>query len=528
MTFPGKIAAAVKRVPPQVFLCLLVLAVMFPVLNNGFVNWDDADYITGNQALRGAWLDALTCFLGYYQPLTVLTYKAEFVLFGLDPFPYHFTSLILHLICCVSAFYLFIALGARRSSAFIGALLFGIHPVHVEPVAWISGRKELLWGIFAFWTLICYIRFIDTRLNKFAVWSLLFFVLAVLSKPFALVIPFAILLIDHYRGRAVNSELLIEKFMYFIIALPLFLLSYSPSGFLMREGGGGSVFTFFSGLVSSFKSGVFYVQKLILPSNLSALYPAIKAPGSPARYLFLLLLALISFAALAWALRRLRANKAAGGDESPGAPRKIVFGAGFFLVMLFPALLLSTPADRYNYVPSAGLFFLYGEFISWLYGIAREKAERPLPLKWLFSALVLVHFLILSAGSVLRIPAWKGSMTLWNDVVNKYPLEHLSYYERGNTYAAAGEYGRALADYDRSLALFPGFWKAWNHRGAVFARMKEFDKAIAAYTMGLRLNPASAELLLNRSRVFILKGDYALAADDYNQAAALRRPPPVR
>lgn len=532
ISYFGKIAAAVKKVPPQVFLCLIILAVMFPVLKNGFVNWDDADYIIENPALRGSWLDALTCFLGYYHPLTILTYKAEFVLFGLNPFPYHLTSLVLHLIGSVSAFYLFLAFGAGKRSAFIGALLFGIHPVHVEPVAWISGRKELLWGIFSFWTFICYFRFIDTRLNKYAVCSLLFFVLAVLSKPFALVIPFAILLIDHYRARTVNAELLMEKILYLMIALPLFLLSYAPSGFLMRgESRGG--FAFFSGAASSCKSVAFYVQKFILPSKLSALYPAIKVSGDPAEYVFILLAAIISVSALGWRLRRSLslsrpsaerpAVQSPGGDRTPGPCRKTVLGAGFFLITVFPALLLSTPADRYDYVPAAGFCFLYGELISWLYGIASERAV--LSLKRAFSALVIVHLFVLSAASVLRVAVWKDSMTLWNDAVNKYPLEHLPYYERGNTYAAAGEYGLALADYTRSIARFPGFWKAWNHRGAAFARMKELDKAIANYGMGLRINPSSAELFLNRSRAYALKGDYARAAEDYNRAVALRRPP---
>ncbi|MEK7721441.1 MAG: hypothetical protein AAB359_03530, partial [Elusimicrobiota bacterium] len=143
-----------RKIPFPALLCLIVFTVFSTALKNGFVNWDDAQYVLSNPALRGSWLDALGFSPGYYHPLTTLTYKLEFVLFGLNPFPYHFTNLILHLIACVSAFYLLTALGTRRQAAFIGALLFGIHPVHAEPVAWISGRKELLWGIFSSWTLV--------------------------------------------------------------------------------------------------------------------------------------------------------------------------------------------------------------------------------------------------------------------------------------------------------------------------------------------------------------------------------------
>src|SRR3989339_369588 len=123
MTLLGKFLLLVKKIPLPLFLCVIVLVVMSPALKNGFVDWDDVQYIISNQALRGPWSGVFTAFPGYYHPLTILTYKIEFVLFGLSPFPYHLSNVLLHLAACVSAFCMFRALGARGGSGFMGALL---------------------------------------------------------------------------------------------------------------------------------------------------------------------------------------------------------------------------------------------------------------------------------------------------------------------------------------------------------------------------------------------------------------------
>ena len=381
MTLLGKFLLLVKKIPLPLFLCVIVLVVMSPALKNGFVDWDDVQYIISNQALRGPWSGVFTAFPGYYHPLTILTYKIEFVLFGLSPFPYHLSNVLLHLAACVSAFCMFRALGARGESAFMGALLFGVHPVHVEPVAWISGRKELLWGLFAFWTIISYLKFVNTGRKRFIVGSLLFFILSALSKPFALALPFVILLTDYCLHREWNRQLLAEKAMYFMIALPLFLLSYAPSGFLLHNDTGLS--GAFSGALAACKNTLFYLQKLVLPMDLSALYPQLTLSESRAGYLCVFSLIAVSLAVLAFRPGQSArpSGPAAEGsadrkrrkEKNPEPFRKLVFGAGFFLAMIFPALPILVPADRYNYVPAAGLCFLYGEFTLWLYGVICES-----------------------------------------------------------------------------------------------------------------------------------------------------------
>ncbi|MDO8803064.1 MAG: tetratricopeptide repeat protein [Elusimicrobiota bacterium] len=517
-----KVPVFPKKILLPAALSVLVLAALFPVLNNGFVNYDDPQYVLSNPALRGSWVEALAFSPGYYHPLVTLTYKAEFSLFGLAPLPYHITSLALHLACCLSVFYLFSMLGWRRWPAFLGALLFGVHPAHVESVAWISGRKELLWGLFSFWTLGSYLKFIDTGKNRFFILSLFCFILAVLSKPFALMLAFALPLADHYRGRAFSATLLLEKAPFVLAGFSLFLLSWVPSGFLLNSGSG--FYLLFIYAAGGLKSLLFYAGKLALPASLSAMYPPLSLPAVSAGWLFLFFAAA---AALYGAWRILRGQK----DEA--LTKAVVFCLGFFLITIFPALLVVPPADRYSYVPAAGLFFLYSFLVQRVYeGLVRRRAEasaadvkggRPR----LFSsgrvliALVAVHCVVLGAASFKRAAVWKDSFSMSDDVLKKYPRVAAAYSIRAGAHRAAGRYPEAIKDFDRCLELRPNDWEALGNRARTLLDMKEFDRAIADCSAAILYNPGSAQMFLHRGIAYFLKGNYSAALKDYDRALAI-------
>ena len=517
MGYIGKAAEALKRNFPAVLLCAAAFAALFPALFNGFVDWDDAQYVLLNPALRGGWLETLTFSPGYYHPLTILTYKLEFSLFSLNPLPYHFTSLALHAACGVSVYYLFAALGARPLSAFLGALLFAVHPVHVEPAAWISGRKELLWALFSFWSLIFYLRFADGRGRKLLGWSLLFFLLAALSKPAALTLPFIILLLDYYRGRAFNARLLLEKAPFLLLAPLLFALSSAPAGFLL--GGGERGFSFPGAAASALQGVFFYLGKLAVPSSLSALYPAVKLHFAQAWYL----LAALAGAALLAGMALLRPDEP---GSLPGWRKKTVFGLLFFLITALPGLIVSPPADRYMYVPAAGLFFLYGELAYWFFSLAVSRAGRTDGrgahlLAPAVALLLAAQFLFLATTSFRRTAVWKDSLALWSDVVEKNPLDPAAYYGRGSAFGAAGLYAAAIADLSRCLEIAPANWKALSNRGRVFIEMKNPAKALSDYDAAIAVNPSSPQLYLNRGNAHLIAGNSALAVKDYDKALAL-------
>ncbi|HAT71391.1 MAG TPA: hypothetical protein DCS63_01065 [Elusimicrobia bacterium] len=510
----SRAAGFFERIPLPALLCVIVLAFFLPALKNGFVDWDDVQYILANQALRGSWLDALGFSPGYYHPLTTLTYKLEFSIFGTSPLSYHITNLVLHLINCASVFYLVAALGARRRVAFLAALLFGLHPVHVEPVAWASGRKELLWGFFSIWTLIFYLRYSGAGSRKHYACSLFMFLLAILSKPFAVVIPLLLPLADLYRGRALNIRLFLEKVPYAALALPLLTLSTGTPDFLLKSG--GASVSAAGGALAAAGNAAFYAQRLLLPVNLSALYPPAGLTGNAPGILMLLL-------AAAGAARSLRKPELpASASSGPGLGRTALFGLGFFLTTLIPALLVSPPADRYDYLPSLGLFLIYGELVSRGYDAARSlRSGYAIFLGRAVPFALAAHLLVLGFISAARIPVWKDSLSLWEDVLRKYPLEYVAYYGRGNAHRAAGEHDKALLDLTRCLELAPTYWKAYNNRGRLFADRGDYDKAITDYGKAISLKPDDPRLLLNRGNAYFLKGDAALAQRDYNRALAI-------
>jgi len=518
-----KISIFAGKIPLPALLCLITFAALFPVLKDGFVNFDDVQYIIINPALRGSWLDALGYSPGYYHPVVTLIYKSEFSLFGLHPLPYHFTSLMLHLANCASVFYLFSLLGWRRGPAFLGALLFGVHPVHVEPVAWISGRKELLWGFFSFWTLSCYLKYIDTGKNKFYIFSLFCFILAVLSKPFAIMLAFVIPLADYYRKRTFRAVLLLEKIPFFLAAFSLFLLSWVPSGFLLDPGSG--VYNPLNPISTGAGSLLFYVWKLTLPLKLSAMYPPSALPAAPAGLFFLFFAAAAVFYAV-WRILR--------GPEIGETGKNVVFCSGFFLMTVLPALVIPAPADRYAYVPAAGLFFLYSFLAGRLYEVLTQsrgterdgnletkRLNRSFFLGAALSVLMAAQCAVLGVFSFKMSAIWLDTFSLSNDVLKKYPNQVAAYCARADVYRVEGRYQEAIADYNRCIEQRPDDWQELSNRAGTFLAMGEFDRAISDCSAALLKNPGLPQLFLHRGYAYYLKGKYAAALKDYNRALAI-------
>ena len=498
--------ATLKDYLAVLLLCAAAFAAMSPALFNGFVDWDDVQYVVGNPALRGSWTDVFTFYSGYYHPLTILTYKIEFSLFGLHPLPYHLANLLLHAANCAAVFWLFRVLGTALPAAFLGGLLFCVHPLHAEAAAWVSGRKELLLSLFSILSLIAYIRYLDGRGRKFLLVSTLVFFLAVLAKPTAAIFPLLLPLADKLRGRRFTAAALADKAPYLLAAALMVLVSNArPDSFL---GVGRASFAPAGTLASDLHSVMFYLQKFAAPAGLSPLYPAQTLPFTAWLYL---VLAVLAIPALVYSARR--AARALGGWNE-----RILFGAGLFLIAGLPGFVVTPPADRYMYLPLAGLCLIYGELIMMLAGAAgriKPLAQRAVIY---FAA---AHLLLLAGLSFNRTSLWHDSMTLWSSVLAQNPAEPTAYYGRGSAYRAAGMLPEAAADYTRCLEIEPGYWKALANRGHIYAGEKQFSKAEADYTAAIAINPASAQLFLNRGNMYAMDGKYARAVADYDRVLAL-------
>ena len=220
----------------RIFLAsALILVITFmafaPCLQNSFVDsWDDNTYVRKNVLIRDlSWRNVTTVFstfiLATYLPVTMLTYMVDYQLVGLKPFGYHLTNLILHLLNCLLVFWLIGLLSRNILVSFITAILFGVHPIHVESVAWISERKDVLYAAFFLLSMICYCYYSRTLKTGKAYWlAVLFFVLSLLSKAMAVTLPFLLLLMDYFRGRKFDRRMILDKIPFLVLALGFGLL----------------------------------------------------------------------------------------------------------------------------------------------------------------------------------------------------------------------------------------------------------------------------------------------------------------
>lgn len=419
-----------------------VLLTFLPCLRCGFVNYDDDRYVYRNPLIRDfsrdgiARIFATTDFTVLYTPLVFLSYAVEYRFFGLDPFPYHLTNLILHLCNCLLVFYFILGLTRRASAAFITAILFGLHPLRVESVAWITERKDVLYALFLLASLNCYIAYARRGgpLRYLAAGGM--FILALLAKPVSIVLPAIFLLCDYFLEGKIPRRRLAEK-------LPLFAVSaaWLVFGIVTAKGyvRGEPDFTGLDYFLIACYALLFYIYKSILPIGLSCMYPHPLKIGGVLPPIFLASpLILLALAALV--------------VRSACRTRDVVFGSAFFFITAAPALRLFPPgliivADRYTYVPAIGLSFIAAQAVLWLSG--RE---------WRHAVAVAVAAMAASLSflSRERCKVWRDSVTLWEDAVAKYRDSYIpvAYFNRGIVNFDIGRHEGAYADLGNALGLY--------------------------------------------------------------------------
>jgi hypothetical protein len=417
----------------------------YPCLLGGFVNFDDDRYVYRNPMIKElSWQGIGTIFTStdyavVYCPLVFLSYAIEYHFFGLRPYGYHVTNLILHLCNCLLVFWFISLLCRDRPTAFITALLFGVHPLRAESVAWITERKDLLYAFFFLWALICYCdrRVRESRIGYAGV--VLFFLLSLLSKPTALVLPLVLLLCDYFQGKKIDRRNLSSKLPLFAIAAAFLIL-----GLVTARGYGrmGPAFTMFDQMFIPPYALLFYLYKSIVPLGLSCLYPFPVKHGVflPAKFL-LSPLALVLLGAIV--VRSMRHTKT------------IAFGSLFFLVTIAPALQFfptgtAIVADRFTYIPSIGLSFMVAGLVAWLY---TKKDKRGARLATAALVAVVAAMAVLTWG---RCGVWNSSIALWEDTVRKYPDDYvpIAYFNRGIVYSDMGLHEKAVSDFNKALALY--------------------------------------------------------------------------
>jgi tetratricopeptide (TPR) repeat protein len=494
-----------SRLLAALALLALTTAVLYPVLQAGFLDWDDCVYVTENQAIKSLTLESagklLTSFhLGLYKPLPLLTFALEYKFFGLEPAAFHATSLALHLANTLLVFFIVANLAGGTAAPFAAALLFGVHPMHVESVAWIAERKDMLFGLFFLLSILFYQRYRAKASTAAYFLSAAAFALSLTAKPMGVTLPAALLLLDYLEGRKPEKKVFLEK-------LPFLALAGFFTALALHSAGSAKVYQAHEGYTSldnflvGFHGLLAYVKRLFLPLDLSAVYPyPLKEGGRlPLAYLLSPLAALAVFGPILWLAR---------------SSRKAVFGVLFFLVTILPGLQFlpvspSTAFDHYTYIPYLGPFYLAGLLFAWAWERRRAYA---LPAALAAAALGwLAHS---------RAQVWRDNLTLWSDVLASYPASEMALANRTLEYYRRGQFSAALADAQALARLAPASAKTYINRGAVYAGLKERDKAWADFNRALELEPGNWQALLNRGNIQLERGDAAGAAADYKKTLA--------
>lgn len=492
-------------------ILIITFIAFLPCLKNGFVNWDDDFYVTLNPLIKdlsfkGVFNIFTTAHRGLYKPLVLLSFAVEYYFFNLNPAIYHSTNLILHLINCLLVFGFFYFLGERLEIAFIAALLFGIHPLHVESVAWVTERKDLLYSFFLLTAAIFYLYYLKGRIKKFYWCSLTLFTLSFLAKPMGITFPLVMMAFDYYLGVKNDRKSILEKMPFFIIAFLFLIISLlTTNKFIHHQ----SSFNAFDSIFIASYGFVFYLSKLFIPLNLSCLYPYPVKINNVLPWVFLISPFLVISLAMIVVV-------------SCKYTKKILLAAVLFFCPLLPVIQLvpsgpAIAADRYSYISSIGLFYLIGLAIVWFYGrIILKKAG-----KMSFSAFIVFIFAVLIFLTYNRCKVWKDGTTLWDDALRKYPGSAIIYNNRGVAYSDYGKHDTAISSYNKAIEIDPAYAEAYNNLGASLFNKKKYGMALAQFNKALSVEPDYPEAYRNIAIIYEIKGEHAKVIEFCKKALEL-------
>ena len=544
-------------------LAILTITAFWQIKDCGFIVYDDEQYVTKNvyvqsglnaESISQAFSSDLAKHSGHWHPLTWLSLMLDHSLFGLNPMGYHLVNLLFHVLSTILLFLVLRRMTrALWPSAFVAAL-FAIHPLHVESVAWVVERKDVLSTFFWMLTLGAYSYYVERRTVQRYVFVLLFFILGLMSKPMLVTLPFVLLLLDFWplqrfsevtpatrmttaavkpetsegkkkKSRKKEAEkavaavktvevrkpavpefkwsliypILLEKVPLFVLAILSSVVTYLAAH---SSGTAASldVLTPAVRIGNALVSYVAYIGKMIVPVNLAVLYPH---PGKVILWQ-VLGAAIFLFAATSFAIWKAK--------KWP----YLVTGWFWYLGTLLPVIGIvqvgiQAMADRYTYVSLIGLFII----VAWGVPDLLKKWNYR---KEIFVASSVICILCLSILTWIQVGYWKNSITLFDHVLNVTSNNWLINNNRGLAYKNLGDYSQAIKDFDEAIRIKPEYAEAYYNRGLSYKALGNTGQAIADYSQAIRFKPNLAEAYNNRGNAYGESGDCNLALMDFNAA----------
>jgi protein O-mannosyl-transferase len=485
-----------------IVLALATVFVYSQTFHYGFVAYDDDQYVYENPMVKAgltasgvAWAFR-TFFYANWHPLTWISYLVDSQLFGIDPGPFHLVNVLLHTASTVLLFLALFRMTHRPWRCAVVAGVFALHPLHVESVAWISERKDVLSTFLEMAALLLYARYVERPTAKRYLPVLLIFALSLMAKPMLVTFPFVLLLLDYWPLRRIHwppgwpkeRRVLVEK-------VPLLLMSL-----------GASVLTFMAqhqyGAVASLErvplatrlanaaiAYVAYMGTAIWPANLGVLYPGVP-PASDNTALALMILLAVTGAVLVFARTR----------------PYLVTGWLWYLGMLVPVIGLvqvgvQSRADRYMYVPLVGLTVA----IVWAAADWLELHPALRPPAVVATAVVLLAF---AAGTWRQAAYWKDSRTLFEHTLAITQGNYIIRNNLGVTLAREHDAKGAVGQYQQALAINPEYAEAHANLGHELLHEGQFEAARPQLLQALRLKPDVAMVHADLGVLEAVGGNY--------------------
>ena len=482
-----------------------------PLVHFDFVKWDDAEYVTGNpEVLAGlswrgvAW--AFTTSHGpYWHPLTWLSHMLDVRLFGLSAGGHHATSIVLHIAVTLLLFGLLTrATGAVARSAFVAAL-FAVHPLHVEPVAWVAERKEVLSALFWMLTLAAYGWYTRRPAAGRYMAVLACFACGLMAKPMIATLPFALLLIDWWPLRRAESwrRLVIEKIPLLALAAASGVLTVAVQRSLGALPGLGSIPPVLR-TANALTSYVAYMGRMFWPAGLAVFYPY--PSGWPAWWVLggsLLILIVMTVAAVRLARRH----------------RFVLVGWLWYLGTLVPVIGLiqsgeQSMADRFVYIPLIGLFVI----IAW--GIPEVLGRLP-QRRATLAVLSAAAIGACAVAARAQVRFWEDNLALWERDVAVTGPNAVGEANLAMALEDAGRGSEGIAHYLEALRVNPGFVDAHNNLGLLLANQGRTAEAIVHFTEALRVKPNDANVRVNLGKALAEQGRVDEAQVQFSEAVRL-------
>ena len=527
----GKVRGKMQRMKRFIILLgffLLAFAIFGKSLGNDFVDFDDGLLIFENPIIQEISVWSLKqAFTTYdpelYVPLTMISYQIDHLLWGMNPFGFHLTNLVLHTMNALLVT-VFIQLLMRRSPyhllPVLCGLLFLVHPLHTEAVAWASARKDVLSSFFFLLSVCSYLQWREREKKEERSGKLLYsfsifaFALGLLAKVSIIMLPVILLLIEWLQGRSLREKTLwIEKIPYIFLSV---LFGIAALG--GKQGNSGLLF---EKILIGCKATVFYITKLFWPTGLSVLYPYTENISITNADLFIsfTIVVVTVIVCLFFVISPSPYPSLKGGE----ALRRILpFCIFFFLVTLTPSFTnfakgkdilrdVYFASDRYAYLPSIGIFFVIGLFSHWM---MRKVHMKYAP------ALFAVIILPLSVLSYQQARVWKNTETLFTTVIRHYPNSHLAYSNLGTIAFNKGDFAQAADYYEKSLEIRPNS-AAYFNLGNMLGKIGEIPQAMKMYHKAIEQKPTDYEAYANLGELHMRRGEFTEAIAAFGQAITI-------